>query len=57
MYKKIVNKLYKRHYVYNNNNNDFYWNKNTKYSKKGKVFYGHEPLSGESTTTECGANY
>ena len=24
---------------------------------KGKVFYGHEPSSGESTTTECGVNY
>ena len=23
----------------------------------GKVFYGQEPLSGESTTTECGFNY
>ena len=25
--------------------------------KKGKVFYGQEPISGESTTTECGVNY
>ena len=25
--------------------------------KKGKVVYGQEPLSGESTTTECGFNY
>ena len=25
--------------------------------KKGKVFYGQEPPSGESTTTECGVNY
>ena len=24
---------------------------------KCKVFYGQEPPSGESTTTECGANY
>ena len=24
---------------------------------KSKVFYGQEPLSGESTTTECGVNY
>ena len=24
---------------------------------KGKVFYGQEPLSRESTTTECGVNY
>ena len=24
---------------------------------KGKVFYGQEPPSGESTTTECGLNY
>ena len=24
---------------------------------KGKVFYGQEPRSGESTTTECGFNY
>ena len=23
---------------------------------KGKVFYGQEPPSGESTTTECGFN-
>ena len=25
--------------------------------KEGKVFYGQEPISGESTTTECGVNY
>ena len=25
--------------------------------KKGKVVYGQEPPSGESTTTECGFNY
>ena len=25
--------------------------------KIGKVFYGQEPPSGESTTTECGFNY
>ena len=24
---------------------------------KSKVFYGQEPPSGESTTTECGFNY
>ena len=24
---------------------------------KGKVFYGQEPPSGESTTTECGVKY
>ena len=24
---------------------------------KGKAFYGQEPRSGESTTTECGFNY
>ena len=24
---------------------------------KGKDFYGEEPPSGESTTTECGVNY
>ena len=24
---------------------------------KGKVFYGQEPPSGESTTIECGVNY
>ena len=24
---------------------------------KGKVFYGQEPPSGESTNTECGVNY
>ena len=24
---------------------------------KGKVFYGQEPPSGESTTTECGVNH
>ena len=27
------------------------------FSKKGKVVYGQEPPSGESTTTECGFNY
>ena len=27
------------------------------YKSKGKVFYGQEPPSGESTTTECGVNY
>ena len=27
------------------------------YKGKGKVFYGQEPPSGESTTTECGVNY
>ena len=27
------------------------------YVGKGKVFYGQEPPSGESTTTECGFNY
>ena len=27
------------------------------YYIKGKVFYGQEPPSGESTTTECGVNY
>ena len=26
-------------------------------SGKCKVFYGQEPPSGESTTTECGFNY
>ena len=25
--------------------------------KEGKVCYGQEPPSGESTTTECGVNY
>ena len=25
--------------------------------KRGEVFYGHEPPSGESTTIECGVNY
>ena len=31
----------------------------TKIAKKGKgkVFYGQETPSGESTTTECGVNY
>ena len=24
---------------------------------EGKVFYGHEHPSGESTSTECGVNY
>ena len=24
---------------------------------KGKIFYGQEPPSGESTSTECGVNY
>ena len=27
------------------------------YKGKGEVFYGQEPPSGESTTTESGANY
>ena len=27
------------------------------YDLKGKVFYGQEPPSGESTTTECEVNY
>ena len=27
------------------------------HTKKGKVFYGQEPPSGESTTTECAFNY
>ena len=27
------------------------------YKGKGHVFYGQEPPSGQSTTTECGANY
>ena len=27
------------------------------YEYKGKVFYGQEPPSGESTTTECGVKY
>ena len=26
-------------------------------NKKGKVVYGQEPPSGESTNTECGFNY
>ena len=26
-------------------------------NNKGNVFYGQEPPSGESTTTECGVNY
>ena len=26
-------------------------------TSKVKVFYGQEPPSGESTTTECGVNY
>ena len=26
-------------------------------ARKGKVFYGQQPPSGESTTTECGVNY
>ena len=25
--------------------------------EREKVFYGQEPPSGESTTTECGVNY
>ena len=28
-----------------------------KANSKGKVFYGQEPPSGESTTTEYGVNY
>ena len=30
---------------------------NVRLIKKWKVFYGQEPPSGESTTTECGVNY
>ena len=30
---------------------------NWEFVKKGKVFYGQENPSGESTTTECGFNY
>ena len=30
---------------------------NSKKKSKGKVFYGQEPPSVESTTTECGFNY
>ena len=30
---------------------------NTGIKGKGKVVYGQEPPSGESTTTECGFNY
>ena len=26
-------------------------------TNKGKIFYGHKPPSGESTTTECMENY
>ena len=29
----------------------------SKQGEKRKVFYGQEPPSGESTTTECGVNY
>ena len=31
--------------------------KSGKTESKGKVFYGQEHPSGESTTTECGFNY
>ena len=31
--------------------------KHTHSKGKGKVFYGQEPPSGESTTTESGVNY
>ena len=37
-----------------------YWHGEDRYvliKVKGKVFYGQEPPSGESTTTECGVNY
>ena len=34
-----------------------YKNKEEKHKGNGKVVYGQEPPSGESTTTECGFNY
>ena len=44
---------------YNNKHNMLVFYKIWKKYKlvKGKVFYGQEPRSGESTTTECGFNY
>ena len=30
---------------------------NITFKGKGKVFYGQDPPSGESTTSECGVNY
>ena len=39
---------------------DFFYQRfiiNDSLSIKVKVFYGQEPPSGESTTTECGFNY
>ena len=32
-------------------------NMHVKPGKKGEVFYGQEPQSGESTNIECGVNY
>ena len=43
-YRSYGKKIYHRKIVYHHN-------------KEGKVFYGQEPPSGESTTTECGVNY
>ena len=41
-----------------NSNREIKANQYTKIDKvKGKVFYGQEPPSGESTTTESGVNY
>ena len=33
------------------------FDKQRKVRKKDNVFYGQEPPSGETTTTECGFNY
>ena len=43
-YRSCMKKIYAFEIVYHHN-------------KEGKVFYGQEPPSGESTTTECGVNY
>ena len=34
-----------------------WWKEGCRLGKKSKVFYGQEPPSGVSTTTECGFNY
>ena len=40
-------------YLYKNMENDI---EPLFHKSKGKVFYGQEPLNGESTTTECEVN-
>ena len=45
------------HFVYSPRCVSFFYAPNCINKGKGKVVYGQEPPSGESTTTECGFNY